>query len=183
MRNLSDEELVRFILIDSGNKYINLLHARHQERIYATCLFWLKDPELAADCTQDIFVKIFQKLGSFNNQSSFSTWITAIARNYCTDKLRQQKRLPTHLSLEEYHLHSDVLGLSDTSQEAIDVTPYLRQLKLEDQQILQLKYEQEIKLEDLALHLGVTLSAVKMRLKRARERLKAIYDQQQLLNA
>jgi RNA polymerase sigma factor (sigma-70 family) len=183
MRNLSDDELIRCILNTAENKYINLLHARHQERIYTTCLFWLKDPELAADCTQDVFVKVFQKLQSFNYQSSFATWITAIARNYCTDKLRQQKRLPTHLSLEDYHLFSDVLHLSDTYQEPIDVTPYLHQLKLEDQQILLLKYEQEVKLEDLAIHLGVTISAVKMRLKRARERLREIYDRQQTINA
>ncbi|TAE24011.1 MAG: sigma-70 family RNA polymerase sigma factor [Cytophagales bacterium] len=177
MRNLTDEELVRFILNTSETKYINLLHARYKERINTTCLFWLKDPELAADCTQDVFVKLFQKLGTFNNQSAFSTWVTAIARNYCTDKLRQQKRQPLHLSLDENRTAADLLGLSEVPHEVIDVTPYFQRLKLEDQQILHLKYEQEVKLEDLAVHLGITLSAVKMRLKRARTRLKDIYDQ------
>jgi len=53
---------------------------------------------------------------------------------------------------------------------------YLHQLKLEDQQILHLKYEQEVKIEELAKHVGLTISAVKMRLKRARTRLKDAYD-------
>lgn len=180
MAKPTDEELVQRILLTSETKPINLLHARYQERVYATCFFWLKDPDLAADCTQDIFVKVFQKLDSFNHQSSFSTWITVIARNYCTDKLRQQKRLPLHLSLEESWAATDSLSLYDTAQETIDVSRYLLQLKREDQQILHLKYEQEIKLEDLASHLGVTLSAVKMRLKRARTRLKEVYDRANL---
>jgi len=140
----------------------------------------VKDSELAADCAQDVFVKVFQKLDTFNNQSSFSTWIIAISRNYCTDKLRQQKRKPLHLSLDEGRLDTDRLGLNEHSREAMNISPYLHQLKLEDQKLLHLKYEQEVKIDDLATHLGLTISAVKMRLKRARSRLKAVYDHENM---
>lgn len=178
MTNLNDDDLTRLIVDTSDPKYSNILYARHRERVYTTCLFWMKDAELAADCTQDVFVKVFQKLNTFNNQSSFSTWIIAISRNYCTDKLRQKKRLPLHLSLEEGRFDTDRLGIHEHIQEEIDVLPFLHQLKLEDQQLLHLKYEQEVKLDALAKHLGLTISAVKMRLKRARTRLKEVYDRE-----
>lgn len=180
MRNLNDDELIGLIVETSDQKYSNILYARHREKVFTTCLFWMKDAEIAADCTQDVFVKVFQKLELFNSQSSFATWISAISRNHCADKLRQQKRLPLHLSLEEGRLDTDRMGLNEHSNDPIDMTPYLFQLKLEDQQILHLKYEQEVKIEELAKQFGLTISAVKMRLKRARTRLKAVYDRENM---
>ncbi len=180
MRNLNDEELIRLILATADQKYSNTLYARHREKVFTTCLFWMKDAELAADCTQDVFVKVFQKLDLFNSQSSFATWLSAISRNHCADKLRQQKRLPLHLSLEEGRLDTDRLGLHEHSHDPIDMSPYIHQLKLEDQQMLHLKYEQEVKIDELARHFGLTVSAVKMRLKRARIRLKDAYDRENM---
>lgn len=180
MRNLNDEELITLIIKTADQKYSNTLYTRHRDRVFTTCLLWMKDDEIAADCTQDVFVKVFQKLSLFNSQSSFATWLAAISRNHCADKLRQQKRIPVHLSLEEGRLDTDRLGLHEHSQDPFDVSFYMHQLRLEDQQILHLKYEQEVKIDELAKRLGLTISAVKMRLKRARSRLKDAYDRENM---
>ncbi|KAB7731116.1 sigma-70 family RNA polymerase sigma factor [Rudanella paleaurantiibacter] len=175
-KQLPDGDLIRLALATADTRYLNTLYTRQYRPVYNTCLYWLKDPDSAADCTQEVLIKVFQNLSSFEHQSSFSTWINAVTRNHCTDILRRQQRQPGHSSLNEAFLETEPghwIAPADTSE---DLWFYLRYLKPDDRQILHLKYEDDIKTEDLAKHLGITVSAAKMRLNRARTRLKALYE-------
>nr|WP_317046972.1 RNA polymerase sigma factor [Spirosoma aerolatum] len=136
-----------------------------------------KDSEQAQDFTQDIFLKVFNKLDAFQQRSSFSTWIYAIAYNYCADQLRLAKRLPTvNLgdSIEqtwdgpaETSVHDDMLQL---------VAQAMERLTVEEQKLLRLKYEDGLSNEEIAALYKINLSAVKMRLKRSRERVQRLYS-------
>lgn len=137
------------------------------------------DSDQAQDFTQDVFIKAFAKLDDFEQRSSFSTWINAIAYNYCADQLRLAKRLPTR-SIDERL--EDTLGESSEAQTQEESRTLAHQalasLPASEQLLLRQKYEQGISLEELAKIHQLKLSAVKMRLKRSRQKLQTYLARQ-----
>lgn len=172
----TDEDLVRLLLSTKDSRYLNRLCARYYDKVFTTCLSWVKQPDLAADCTQEIFVKIHLKIETFQLQSTFSTWLFAITRNYCADRVRHNKRHPNHYSIQDHY--PDLESGDPWYEEPIDWEQTAEQcmgkLKPEDEQLLRLKYLLNNKVEDMARQYAVTESAMKMRLKRARTRLEQI---------
>jgi RNA polymerase sigma-70 factor (ECF subfamily) len=57
------------------------LYRRHFRRVYALCLRMLGDPTQAEDLTQDVFVNLFNKIGSFRGESAFTTWLHRMTVN------------------------------------------------------------------------------------------------------
>src|SRR5215471_17475609 len=75
------------------------LIARHQDRLFSVCLRMVHNRDLAADLTQDAFVKIIQGMDSFDGRAKLSTWMIRITMNVCLSKLRSEK-LRRHASLD-----------------------------------------------------------------------------------
>lgn len=73
---------------------------RYQDQVYSVVLRMLRDPDLAAEATQDAFVKAFRGLDRFESRSRFSTWIYRIAVNVCYDRLGHKSR-PADVALED----------------------------------------------------------------------------------
>lgn len=57
------------------------LYRRHFRRVYALCLRMLSDPTQAEDLTQDVFIQLFNKIGSFRGESAFTTWLHRMTVN------------------------------------------------------------------------------------------------------
>jgi RNA polymerase sigma-70 factor (ECF subfamily) len=68
------------------------LVARHRDKVYSRAYSILRHEEDAIDVSQDAWIKAWQRIGQFHQESSFTTWITRIAINLCLDHLRKQKR-------------------------------------------------------------------------------------------
>ncbi len=68
---------------DSFNKLV----LRHQDRVYNICFRITGDYDIANDCAQETFLKVFRKIESFREKSKFSTWIHRIAVNTCKNHL------------------------------------------------------------------------------------------------
>ncbi|GAB4018841.1 RNA polymerase sigma factor [Spirosoma sp. KCTC 42546] len=153
------------------------LYNQYVNKVYRTCLSMTKDAEMAQDYTQDIFIKAFEKFDSFQNRSSFSTWLYSIAYNYCADQLRLAKRLPTTTwqpddmahdkpDLPEAQLHEETLQLVRQAMETLSV---------EERALLRLKYEDGLTIDEIAHLYMIKPSAVKMRLKRSRHKIQLLY--------
>lgn len=71
----------------------------YQDRLYAICFRMVRDPETAADLTQDTLVKVINGFDSFDSRARLSTWMTRIAINVCLSHIRKQK-LRSHASLD-----------------------------------------------------------------------------------
>jgi RNA polymerase sigma factor (sigma-70 family) len=177
--SLTDEEMIRQYLTSRPNQCFETLYNRYVNKVYRRCLSMTKDSDKAEDFTQDIFIKVFDKLEAFQERSSFSTWLYAIAFNYCSDQLRKAKRF-NFSSIEEglkYDLpdvkdgqvHEETLGL---------VKQVMESLSVNEQKLLQLKYEQELSIDEIAQIYKINPSAVKMRLKRSRDKIYQLYLQQ-----
>src|SRR5512136_3433435 len=76
------------------------LVARHRDKIYARAYSMIRNEEEALDLSQEAWVKAWQRLGQFQSESSFGTWMTRIVINLCLDQLRKQKRQRSE-SIEE----------------------------------------------------------------------------------
>lgn len=92
-KDATDPQLVALAKRNDRSAFGELVR-RYQERTYAQCLKIMRDPEEARDRAQDAFAKAFQALPGFREDSTFSTWLYAIARNVCLMRLRKRE-LPT----------------------------------------------------------------------------------------
>ena len=173
--SLTDEEMIRQYLLQQPTQCFEALYTRYVNKVYGRCLSITQDSEKAQDFTHDIFLKVFDKLASFEQRSSFSTWLYSISFNYCADQLRLAKRLQVS-SLDA----TDNLNLADTQESQLreDAFQVVQQaiatLSAQEQNLLSLKYEEGMSVEQIAKLYSIKASAVKMRLKRSRAKVKIV---------
>ncbi|GAB3889428.1 hypothetical protein GCM10028825_24120 [Spirosoma agri] len=138
-----------------------------------------KDSAKAEDFTHDIFLKVFDKLDHFQERARFSTWLYSIAYNYCLDQIRLAKRLNT-VSIDD----DDDFNVADTQDSALHeetlhlVKRAMDTLSKEETTFLRLKYEDGMSIDQIADMYDMKASAVKMRLKRSRDKIHRLYEQQ-----
>lgn len=151
-----------------------------------TALYPMVDAGTAEELVQDTWVKVYQKLDTFNEQSTIRTWITSIAINEARGKLRRDKRIDYHepddLSLrfdssEHWHKplgswHSDnpeALFSKEALANCIDST--ISQLPSNQAVAVSLKDRDGLSLDDISNILGVSASNVRVLIHRGRNRL------------
>lgn len=179
-RNFTDEELVSFYLETRQNDYFKQLYERYCNKVHRKCLSFTKDSEQADDLTQDIFLRLVTKLSGYKQQARFSTWLYSITHNYCTDQIRSPRRRDEIRIGDNW---DDVTTKVDDDSAELDeqaaqrVQRAMLFLSPEEQQLLRLKYQDDISIKELASRNALTESAVKMRLKRSRDRLRDYYLQ------
>ncbi len=92
MQHLGDEELIFRFRSGEGppqnDPYLNELFSRYSERVAAWCWRHTGDRELATDLAQEIFLRVFERLDSFEGNARFSTWLYTVARNHCLNSLK-----------------------------------------------------------------------------------------------
>ncbi len=175
MVRVTDEQLVERILAGE-QPLLELLYDRYSTKIFHKCLSLIKDREAAKDCTHDIMVKVFMNLANFKGRSAFSLWVHSITYNYCMDYLHKQKRLDfSDYSETEYeHMSNDDIELENKILHDVQLT-HLEQafefLNPEEKIILMMRYQDGMAVKEIAETLSIGESAVKMRLKRSRDRL------------
>lgn len=185
---------------DSQAALAELLQA-HEERIFATCLRMVRDPETARDLTQDAMVKVIQGLDSFDNRARFSTWLTRVAMNVCISYMRKRK-LRRHASLdapmasggggagasEGGRTFSDALEAAPepSGQERVEtredrdmLLAALDTLDPDHRAVLVLRDGQDLDYQQIGEVLGVPIGTVKSRLFRARAALREAIEQRQ----
>jgi RNA polymerase sigma-70 factor (ECF subfamily) len=141
----------------------------------------VKDVDLAQDLTHDILIKAFLKLNTFQGRSSFSTWLYQVSYTHCIDYLRKSKRMKSE-ELDEEHFDS---GDDDPNQDQIHekellelrisrLWEILEEIQPEEKMFLLMKYQDNTSIRDMAEQFEMSESAVKMRLKRIRDKVRAL---------
>lgn len=181
LNKLSDKELIDLYLSDQKQLYFGTLYSRYANKVYGKCLSMLKDSGLAEDAAQEIFTKIFLRLATFNETAKFSTWIYSITYNFCIDIIRKQKRTQNTVSTDDEYTPeiADIVELTDDEFLELNLSKLgiaLNQISVEDKSILLMKYQQGIPIKELAEITGKSESAIKMQLKRAKQKVKKYYD-------
>ncbi len=110
IREEDDLQLVERIRAGEPDAWAALI-TTYQDRLFSVCVRMVRDRELAADLTQDAFVKIIQGLPSFDARAKLSTWMIRVTMNVCLSKLRSEK-LRRHASIDAIREGSTGRGAS-----------------------------------------------------------------------
>jgi len=181
VKELDDRKLIELYLNNQKQLYFHELYGRYADKVYGKCLSMLKDSTAAEDAAQEVFTKIFLKLSTYNGQAKFSTWLYRITYNFCIDLIRKQKRKYNILSADEEQLPelADVDDVSDSEFLELEIKRLKRALEKippEDKAALIMKYQQGMPVKELATIMDKSESAIKMKLKRAKQKVKKYYD-------
>jgi RNA polymerase sigma-70 factor (ECF subfamily) len=158
---------------DEAYRFVEDLFARHQNEIYAYLVRMLRDPELAADLTQDAFVKAYRAYDSLQRPENARAWLYQIAHRVALDNLRRRRIVrfvplvgESHsTSPSAEHLAMD-LRLSGDLQRALEKIPERQRAAL------LLAELHDLTGVELAAALGVSHVAARALLTRARESLR-----------
>ena len=184
LSNLSDEELVQRTLArgDRDERPFGELLRRHQGLVWRVAIGFFGSAQDAEDMTQDVFFTAHRKLQQFKGEASFATWLHRITTNRCKNELRRRsRRLQTvNEPLEEAAAAAPSLS---PGPEAVTVrgrsvkrlARAVESLPPEDRRIIKLVDLDETPYKDAAELLGLSLGAVKMRVFRARGRLREAF--------
>lgn len=173
---LSDEQLLSSFSSNDPHLMAEL-YQRYAKKVYHKCLSFSKDHDKAFDLSQDIMIKAFEKLESFNSQSSFSTWLYAITFNHCVEATRKQKRrpvVPLHPMMDQASEEVDFSERLMWEKLEEQLQDFLAELPEDDRNILLLKYMEKRSVKEIQQRYQLSSSAVKMRLMRARKRVLAM---------
>lgn len=180
-KSLTDKEIIQRIVQKGEKALFGELYDRYANKVYRKCISMVKNREDARDLCHDILVKAFLNIANFAGNSSFSTWVYAITYNQCIDFLRSKQKKRTveydkeHESYElDDNLDIEEKKIFEIEVERLEVLMY--ELSEDDRAILLMKYQDDMSIDDIQHILGVQTSAAKMRLKRARDRLRKIYE-------
>ncbi len=166
----TDEDLVRAIQRErapQAHGYFMILYRRYADRMYQKCLAYSGNEPDARDLTQEVFIKIYTGLSSFRFQSSVSTWVQRVAINHCLNFLRARK---SFVSFDEVEAEVSQSKPNDMDLQ-LDLSESLRRLPGATRSLLLLKYVESYTYEEIAELTGLSVSAVKMRISRARQSL------------
>ncbi|MCX6214694.1 sigma-70 family RNA polymerase sigma factor [Spirosoma sp.] len=177
MAPLSDQALITLYLTTSDKQFFAQLYTRHRYRVYQVCLCFCEDPYEADDFTQEIFIRLTHKINRFSGTAQFTTWLTRVTTNYCIDQLRERQHQQTlfqRYADEMNRLESRTQEVEETTLQRMQEV--IQQLSAQEREMLQIKYADRLTLKAIARKHQLTLSAVKMRIKRAKERARSLYS-------
>ena len=177
----SDEELVTAIR-QEDRQALGELYNRYYKKVFNKCFSFTKKQEEAFDLAQESLMKAFANIHSFKGESSFSTWLYTITHRHCLATLKKNSRFQFH-PLEENTVRDDdqydgspaAEENSERAEQELIMYSLINALPEKERSLLNLKYLQGESVENLQVQLNISGSAVKMRLKRSREKLNMLY--------
>lgn len=139
----------------------------------------------AEDITIETFSKAFDKISTYNSEFQFNTWLIAIAKNVHIDLLRKKKsNLFVEITEEQ---DRQAQNIADTTPSAEDeliteqnlsrLLQFIKELKPHYQEVIQLRYFQELSYQEIATKIDEPISNVKIKLLRAKKLLAEIIQQ------
>lgn len=160
---------------------------RYWNEVYGFQIKRVRNELEAEDITIEAFAKAFDKIGTFDEKYTFSTWLVTISKNIQIDKTRKKnasiysqttdasneniQKIPDHAPTPEDKLI--------TEQNLAELLQFIKQLKPHYQEVINLRYFQEMSYNEISENLEEPLNNVKVRLLRARKLLAEIITQNQ----
>jgi RNA polymerase sigma-70 factor (ECF subfamily) len=167
----------------SGNRdAFQALVETHSSRVYGLALRMLGNEREAEDAAQDAFLHAFARLGSYKPEWRFKTWIMTITSNLCIDKLRRRRLEPAsfadmstdgmpdgEIDFTSHEPQPDAVMVNRQRDAALRAM--LAELQDEDRSMVAMFYFNDMSYEEIAAAMNTTVSAVKSRLFRARQKM------------
>jgi RNA polymerase sigma-70 factor (ECF subfamily) len=163
------------VLSGDVSAYASLV-TKHKNLVFSIVLKIVSNREDAEEISQDVFLKAYQALSTFERKSKFSTWLYRIAYNAAISKTRKKK--VEMVAIEETvitNYSTDEIGRNmndlDENDRPLILEKALLRLPEEDNLLITLFYKNENSIEDISGITGLSASNVKVRLHRIRKKL------------
>jgi RNA polymerase sigma-70 factor (ECF subfamily) len=176
---LSQSDLIRRAMHKDEQAWGTLMN-EYQQPVFRLAYLFTGDPDEAEDITQEAFIRAFHSIDSFDPSRSFRPWILSITANLVRNRQRSIKRylagLQRLIRLEPQADRNSPQTV-EQSEEAEALWHTVRQMSLDDQHMIYLRYFLELSEVETAGALGIPHGTVKSRLHRALKRLRIRLDQ------
>ena len=176
----ADHQAIERFLAGDASAFEELYH-RYQPYVYNIVHGIVQNADDARDVSQDVFLHVYDALPSFRGGSAFSTWLYRVAVNAAISYVRRERRHP-HVpldSLREFRADIDAEPQQQATRMETQQTvqQLLAQLPEQQRAVLVLRYFQELSLDEMAEVLNCSVAAVKVRLHRARNAFRTLFQQ------
>ncbi len=176
MKMQEDNAIIALIRAGDKEAYRQLVE-RYQQKVFQTCMGFVHDEEDAADLSQDVFIRAYEKLSSFKGEAQFSTWLYRMTTNVAINFVRKRK----FRSLFQ-RMDVGTSGAQIKSGEGADahvlrteqkklLKQAIARLTSSQQKAFVLSHYQELSNQELADVMGLSLKAAESLLFRARARM------------
>lgn len=177
---LSDEKLARQILSGDTAAFEDLMN-RYKRSIFTIAYRMMGNYHEAEDITQEVFVTVYNKLYQYDSSKKFGPWIHRIAVNTCISTLRKRNKVVS-ISFDETYVPANELELNDLYDDPhliieqqelkAEIEEALLELPESYRMVLVLRYQLDLKNQEIAEILGVSRENVDVKIHRARKALR-----------
>ena len=182
---ISDSELVSSY-IKGDEKSLEILIKRHKQRIYSFIYSKVLDRDLTEDVFQDTFMKVIRtlRLGNYNEQGKFVSWVMRIAHNLVIDHFRKNKRIPKFENSYDFDIFS---VLSDSSLDAEksmirsqilnDVKKLIEHLPNDQKEVLKYRFYNDMSFKEISDITNVSINTALGRMRYALINLRKLVEE------
>ncbi|MGD6968087.1 RNA polymerase sigma factor [Rossellomorea vietnamensis] len=163
-----------------GIEYFEQIIQTNEKAVVQFAYTYVKDWSVAEDISQEVFIKVYKNMVSFDHRSKLKTWLFSITANECKDYLRKNNRRTTWW---EHLVQSSPKQDRDTpetillqNEESHSIGEALLTLPVKYREVLVLYYYEDLSTEEISQLLGVNSSTVRTRLARGRTNLKNLRE-------
>lgn len=188
--SLNDTTLIAEFLSGNSNSFSILLD-RYQKRVYGFIFSKVNDPDLADDIFQDTFIKVVKslRLGKYNDEGRFLSWVIRIAHNLIMDHYRKINRLPKHESkIENFDVLDRLVEQGNSIEETIietqiqsDLSTLIEELPDNQKEVLRMRLYQEMSFKEIGDHTGVSINTALGRMRYAVINLRKMIEERNLI--
>lgn len=167
---MTDQQIVERILTRHDNKLFGVIVGKYSGVVLSKALGITRDKELAAEVSQQTFIKAYTNLDSWSGGASLAPWLTVIAAHIAInllDKIKRKNSAPLSEDIPEEEDYSE-----EHEEKLASLRQAIKQLPPQDRQIILLHYYQGMKTDEIAKRLKLSPANVLVKLHRIRERLK-----------
>lgn len=149
---------------------------KHKSMVFGICVKIVRKSEIAEELAQDVFVKVYQKLAGFREESKFSTWLYRIAYNAAISHTRKKQIETSGIDdfvFDNYTVDDEQAQLQRLNKEAqlVRMQSALQQMKPQEAFLIQMFYQEDMSVRQIGELMAITEANVKVKLHRARKKL------------
>ncbi len=189
MHQLSDKELIA-AYTKGDSAAFEILFSRHKQKIYTSIYLFVRDHDQADDIFQEVFIKVIDRLqnGKYKDDDKFLPWIMRIARNYCIDEYRSNKRIGIVHNTDTKDYFKTIPSEITTSEESImesqscsQIKELVDQLPEEQKEVVIMRHYYGLKFSEIAEETDSNLNTVLGRMRYALINLRKMIDEKNLV--
>ena len=188
--SLSDTTLIAEFISGNSNSFSILLD-RYQKRVYGFIYSKVHDPDLADDIFQDTFIKVVKnlRLGKYNDEGRFLSWVIRIAHNLIMDHYRKIKRLPKHESkIENFDVLDRLAEQNSSIEESMietqihaDLSLLIEELPDSQKEVLRMRLFKDMSFKEIGDQTGVSINTALGRMRYAVINLRKMIEERNLI--